>query len=124
MGKILLSFIIIISCVYGQSTISSEKKIFHLDTSEGLELINVIAEVVNHKDKTGIQITKIDDKFSGETLVIIPETNFKNGIITVELTGEPAPDADPQMRGFVGLAFRVNPTNYSNYECFSLVICF
>lgn len=120
MGKILLSLLIIISCVYGQSTNSSEKKIFNLDTSEGLELINVKAEAVNHKDKTGIQITKEDGEITGGTLVIIPEINFRNGIITLELTGEPAPDADPQMRGFVGLAFRVNPKDYSSYECFYL----
>ena len=52
--------------------------------------------------------------------MIIPETNFKNGIITIELTGEPAADADPKMRGFVGVAFRVNPSDSSSYECFYL----
>ncbi len=120
MGKILLSFLLLISFAYGQSTKSADKKIFKFDTSEGLELINVKAKAVNHNDKTGIQITKADGDIKGETLVIIPGINFKNGTITVELTGEPAPDADPQMRGFVGVAFRVNPEDYSKYECFYL----
>ncbi|MEJ2545869.1 MAG: hypothetical protein P8Y99_17540, partial [Calditrichaceae bacterium] len=34
--------------------------------------------------------------------------------------GEPAPGADPQMRGFVGVAFRVDTSDYSRYECFYL----
>ena len=120
MSKILLSLLILISFVYGQSTNSSDKKEFQLDSIEGLELINVKEEVVNHKDKTGIQITKTDGEIKGETLVIISGINFKNGTISVELTGELAPDADPNMRGFVGVAFRVNPEDYSQYECIYL----
>jgi len=120
MSKILLSFLIIFSCVYGQNEQSIDKKEFSLESVEGLELINVKAEVVNHKDKTGIQITKADGEIKGGTLVIIPGINFKNGTITIELTGEPAPDADPNMRGFVGVAFRLNPEDYSQYECFYL----
>ena len=120
MGKILFSLLILISFVYGQSANSSEKKEFPLDSVKGLELVNVKGEIVNHKDKTGIQITKADGEIKGETLVVIPGVNFKNGTITLELTGEPAPDADPNMRGFVGVAFRLNPEDYSQYECFYL----
>jgi 3-keto-disaccharide hydrolase len=117
MSKIVLSFFIIISYVYGQNDNSAVKKEFRLDSVEGLELINVKAETVKHKDKVGLQITKADGEIKGETLLIIPGINFKNGTITVELTGELAPDADPQMRGFVGVAFRINPNDNSKYEC-------
>jgi len=41
-------------------------------------------------------------------------------MISVDLTGEPVLDADPQIRGFVGIAFRVNPSEFSGYECFYL----
>jgi len=50
----------------------------------------------------------------------IPGIEFKNGVIELELAGERDPDADPNMRGFVGLAFRVDPENYYSYECFYL----
>ena len=33
---------------------------------------------------------------------------------------EPAADADPAMRGFVGVAFRVDPEDSNRYECFYL----
>ena len=120
MNQTVLLVLITISCVLGQTTKEPSEKIFRLDSSIGLELINVKADVVVHNDKTGIEISKSEGRISGETLVIIPEINFKNGIIVVELTGEPAVDADPQMRGFVGVAFRVNPSDYSSYECFYL----
>ena len=120
MSKTLLSLFFLMSCLFSQTTEVSEEKLLPLDSIEGLELINVKADVVEHNDKTGLQISKIEGEFSGETLVLIPEINFKDGIISLELTGEPAPDADPQMRGFVGIAFRVNPSDYSSYECFYL----
>ena len=120
MSKTLISLLIAISCILGQTNENPEKKILTLDSSLGLELINVKADVVDHNGKKGIQISKIEGEINGRTLVIIPEINFKNGIIEIELTGEPAADADPQMRGFVGVAFRVNPSNYSSYECFYL----
>jgi hypothetical protein len=116
--KILILLLLTISCLFAQPKEIHIDKLFPLDSTDGLELINVEAEVVEHNGKTGIQISKIGGEFSGETLVILPEINFRDGIITLELTGEPAPDADPQMRGFVGIAFRVNPSDYSYYECF------
>jgi predicted enzyme related to lactoylglutathione lyase len=96
------------------------KETFSLDTVSGLELINVKAEAVEHEGKAGIQVIKAEGEITGETLVIIPGISFRDGTITVELTGEPAPGADPQMRGFVGIAFRVDPSDYSSYECFYL----
>ena len=122
MKKILmLTYLVIaINCVLGQTTEDTAKKIFPLNSSLGLELINVKADVVDHNGKEGILISKIEGEIKGETLVVIPEINFKDGIIEIELTGEPTADADPQMRGFVGIAFRVNPSDYSSYECFYL----
>jgi len=70
--------------------------------------------------KPGFKSRKNDGEITGETLVIIPEINFKNGIITIELTGEPSAEADSNMRGFVGVAFHVNGADYSRYKCFYL----
>ena len=70
--------------------------------------------------KTGIKISKQKNYENGETLVVLPDISFQNGTIELEISGEPAPDAAPQMRGFVGIAFRVDPTDYSRYECFYL----
>jgi len=118
--KTLISLLLAISWLFGQTTEEPDEKVLSLDSGVGLELINVRADIVDHNGKKGIQIARIAGEINGETLVIIPEMNFKDGIIEIELTGEPAADADPQMRGFVGIAFRVNPSDYSSYECFYL----
>ena len=112
--------LISVSFVFLQAGEMPAEKTFRLDSVEGLELLNVKAEVVEHQGKTGVQVTKAAGEISGETLVVIPGLNFANGTISVELTGEPAPDADPQMRGFVGVAFRVDPENYASYDCLYL----
>jgi len=120
MAKTLIVLLIATISVSAQNKQQDSKKIVALNSSEGLELINVKADVVKHDGKEGIQISKKDGEIEGETLVIIPKIRFKNGTIELELTGEPAPGSAPQMRGFVGLAFRVNPSDYSSYECFYL----
>lgn len=88
---------------------------------ENLRLINVKAEAANHQGKEGLRITKVDDKdFSeiSETLVILENIDFKNGIIELDISGEPAPEAGQQSRGFVGIAFRLQETDPYKYECF------
>lgn len=116
----LLTLLLLSVCIYAQAGSDPAERSFPLDSVSGLKLINVKADVIEHDGRTGIKISKIDGEIRGETLVLIPESNFRDGTITVELTGEPAADADPQMRGFVGVAFRVDPEDHSSYECFYL----
>ena len=73
--------------------------------------------------KEGIRVEKknnLDETKRTETLVLIKGINFKDGIIELELSGEPAPDAGKGARGFVGIAYRIDSTDYSNYECMYL----
>lgn len=112
-----VSLFILYSC---NAQDSDQIKFFSLDTPDGLELINVKAVTTELAGKTGIKVIKSQPDIQDETLVIISDINFENGTIELELAGERAPDADPNMRGFVGIAFRVNNENYGSYECFYL----
>jgi hypothetical protein len=91
-----------------------------LESTDGLELINVSAEVVELEGRRGLRVGRADDYVEGGTLVLIEGTEFQNGVIELELAGEPASHADPNMRGFVGIAFRVDPADPDRYECFYL----
>jgi len=87
---------------------------------DNLRLINVKAEAANHQGKEGLRVAKVDDKdFSeiSETLVILDNIEFKNGVIELELSGEPAPGAVESSRGFVGIAFKLQETDPYKYEC-------
>lgn len=120
MNKTLISLLLLFSSIFGQTPDKSDSKVFPLNTVEGLELVNVKAEVVEYEGKTGIQVSATKGDINGETLVVIPDIMFKDGIIEIELSGEPAANTDPEMRGFVGVAFRVNSSDYARYECFYL----
>ena len=52
-------------------------------------------------------------------LVLFPDSAMTDGALEVWLAAEPAPDAPPQARGFVGLAFAADPED-ATYEAFYL----
>src|SRR5882724_540319 len=88
---------------------------------EKLELHNVKAEPVTHLGRSAVRVTDagaegLDD---ASRLAIVPGSSFQDGTIEVNLTGDTAPDARPEFRGFVGIAFRVT-ADRSHYECFYL----
>jgi hypothetical protein len=91
-----------------------------LTSADGLELVNVKVEAVEHAGRRGIRVTRADGYSEGGTLVLIEGSDFEDGVIELELAGEPAPGADPAMRGFIGVAFRVDPSAPDRYECFYL----
>ncbi len=113
-------FIFFLTTVFSQTNDGSNIIKIPLDNSTGLELVNVKIEVVDHMGKAGIKVIKEKAEENLATMIVFPEFQFKNGTIEIELTGEPAPLADPNMRGFVGVAFRMDPENYSSYDCFYL----
>ena len=123
MSKILLSTFaisILFTGVFAQSINKTGRIEVPLQSGEKLTLINLEAKSVEYKGKQGIRLCKIDDYAEGETIAIVNDIEFKNGTIEIELAGEPAPDADPQMRGFIGIAFRLQEAEPNSYECFYL----
>ncbi len=94
-------------------------KIISLDVPSEMQLRNVKTERVTHKGRAALRVTdtaaaNVPD---GERLVILSKTEFQDGVIEIELTGEPAANAGEGARGFVGVAFRVSP-EAAKYECF------
>jgi hypothetical protein len=81
----------------------------------------VKAQPVNYKGKAALRVT--DDipsqRHDEDRLVILNGGAFRDGVIELEVAGEPGPDAPADARGFVGVAFRVAP-DISKFECFYL----
>jgi len=96
-------------------------KVIPLNSTEGLQLINVKTSVVSLHGKEGLRVEKEDREDNNfATLVIIEGSNFRNGTIELELAGEPAEGAPENSRGFVGAAFRIDTANTGSYECMYL----
>jgi len=92
-----------------------------LPSPDKLELHNVKAESVTYLGRDAVRIkdagaANLDD---AGRFAIVRGTEFQDGVIEVDLSGDTAPDAPPEFRGFVGITFRVS-TDRSHFECFYL----
>lgn len=95
-----------------------------LDALNEMQPRNVKTEWVTYKGRGALRVTdtapaNVPD---GERLVIL-KTALQDGVIEIELTGEPGTNAGQGARGFVGVAFRVSPDTAKDalkYECFYL----
>lgn len=86
-----------------------------------LELHHVQAERVTYLGRDAVRVTDagppgLDD---AGRLAVVPGGAFQDGTIEVELSGDTAPDAPPEWRGFVGIAFRVAKEG-AQFECIYL----
>ena len=103
--------------------VSSQGNEYSLQSAAGLTLHNVAAVPATLQGRSGLRITLSDNATREqppvEQLARINDLEFSNGVIEVELAGAPAPDAPEGARGFVGIAFRLQPDNQT-YDAFYL----
>jgi hypothetical protein len=86
-----------------------------------LQLRNVKAESVTWKGRKAVRISDAAPASApdGDRLAIVTGTDFQDGAIEVDLTGDTLPGAPPDARGFTGIAFRAS-ADASKYEAFYL----
>jgi hypothetical protein len=125
-----LRLLVLCACTIGFASGTFAKvKTNKLDSTAGLTLHNVSAAPVTFQGKPGLRVTvsdehkqrmreqSIDQQSQSETLAILEGIEFANGVIEAEVAGEPAADAPEGARGFVGIAFRVQP-DMRTYDAF------
>lgn len=96
-----------------------------LDNPSEMQPRNVKTEQVSYKGRKALRVTDAAQAnvADGIQLVVLNKTEFQDGVIEIELAGEPAANAGAGARGFVGVAFRVNQDaakDTAKYECFYL----
>ena len=100
---------------------SSQVKEYALQSTDALVLHNVAAVPATLQGKSGVRVTISDaakrQQGEVEQFARIKDLEFSSGVIEVELAGAPAPDAPEGARGFVGIAFRLQPDN-KTYDAF------
>lgn len=117
--RLLISLLVATLSIFLAPGVQAQK--VSLDVMDQLKLVNVKAETVNYKGRKALRVSDPGSAGTGdaEQLVILLKTDFQDGIIEVDLAGEPGPNAGEGARGFVGMAFRVSP-DASRFECFYL----
>jgi hypothetical protein len=103
-------------CLSGRLLGQSSQEI-RLDSIEKLELRHLQAGIVAYRGHLAVRIanTRAADSDYVEGLAIVRGASLQDGTIEVTLSGDTAPDASPELRGFVGIAFRV--VDRSQFEC-------
>jgi hypothetical protein len=78
-------------------------------TLDKLQLHKVRAVAAEYRGSKAIHLTQLPDAQGEDTLAIIAGPVLQDGAIEVDLAGAPAPGAFGDARGFIGVAFRVQP---------------
>ena len=111
--------------------LSSQARDYPLESVTGLRLSNVAAEAVTLDGKKGVRVTispevtrqlptmTPEQANQIEPLAVIEGSDFSSGVIETEIAGAPAEGAAQGARGFVGIAFRLQP-DMRTYDAFYL----
>jgi hypothetical protein len=94
---------------------------FPLASIAGVRAHNVVAEPATLQGKKGLKIVaaQLSPQPGVETLALIEGVEFGDGVIEAEIAGDVRPGAPEGARGFVGIAFRVQP-DLRTYDAFYL----
>ena len=81
-------------------------------TTDQLVPHRVKLESVDYRGKRAIKIVEDGSVQNGEAYAVVKNTDFHNGTIEIEIAGRPGPNAGPDARGFIGVAFRLRDDRF------------
>jgi len=110
MKQPMLSLIAVLTLALGTEFPQVKTTNIPLDNPSEMQPRNVKTEQVTYKGRKALRVADAAsvNVADGIQLVILNKTEFRDGVIEIELTGEPGARAGDGARGFVGVAFRVN----------------
>ena len=68
---------------------------------------NVSIAQSNYKGKSAIQVIAKPDAANASSYAVVKDVSFRDGVIEVDLAGQPAAGSFSAARGFIGIAFRI-----------------
>jgi hypothetical protein len=74
-----------------------------------LTVINTVAEPVTFKGTRAVRLREAQPGTTEQLLAVVKEVQFSRGTIELDVAGEPGPNAGEGARGFIGIAFHVQP---------------
>lgn len=110
MRTALSAFVVMLAC----SAAAHAAEIPLTDLSR-LDLRNSQAEIVTYHGQPALRLLE-KTLGSSQAIAIIRNQSFHNGAIELDVAGAPLKSAGETARGFIGIAFRMQP-DASHYEC-------
>ena len=80
-----------------------------------LEGKNVSIAQANFKGRSAVQLIAAPDAANAASFAVVKDAVFRDGSIEVDLAGQPAAGAGEGARGFIGIAFRMQPDGRYEY---------
>ncbi len=118
--RALSSFLIaLLLSALAAAQVGGKPQLHRLDSTKGLTLIGVKADAVTYKGRKAVRLLEDPAAKAGPAVVLVPGTDFANGVIEFDIAAMNAPEAAPDMRGFAGMVFRAAP-DASRFENFYL----
>jgi len=68
---------------------------------------NVSIAPTNYKGRSAIQVITKPDAANGTSYALVKDASFRDGVIEVDVAGQPSAGAAAAARGFIGIAFRI-----------------
>lgn len=90
-----------------------------LASIDRLAFVGSRGQVLNYRGRQALELMPLegDEHKDAELLAIVTGSDFKDGVLEIDVAGAPRPDSGPTTRGFIGIAFRVQGAG-EKYECF------
>lgn len=80
---------------------------FQLGDAKGLTTIGGKVENVQYRGRRALHLLPAADGQQEDAMAVLTTSDFKDGVIEIEVAGAPRTGAPPDSRGFIGVAFRV-----------------
>jgi len=76
---------------------------------------NVSIAQTNYKGRSAIQVIAEPEAANATSYALVKDVSFRDGVIEVDLAGQPAAGAAADARGFIGIAFRIQGDGHYEY---------
>ena len=76
-------------------------------TADRLVAKNASIAPTSYKGRTAVQVIAKPDAANATSYALVKDASFRDGVIEVDLAGQPAAGAAAAARGFIGIAFRI-----------------
>jgi len=120
-SALVFSSVLVVSSTFPAPKPKSPSVTYTLDSLDGLEILNLKAELATYRGKRSVHLLQSTAEPPThphkDPIAILKDTDFKDGVIEAEIAGAPRQGARPDIRGFVGIAFR-SQDHGARFECF------
>jgi hypothetical protein len=122
MQRIAAIALLLVSVAQSQAA-DTKSTVLPLNDAATVRAHNVTVQSVSYAGSDALQV-RLTGAYRGpdlDTFAIVPDVDFRDGTIEVDVAGSTLPDAPSGARGFVGIAFRIDADGGS-YACEGLYI--